>query len=578
MGAPRRRRTRLPTRVLSSPAGFTRRGFLRRAAGSAALLLGGTALSGCGNSEPPAGSGGGGGGGGTAKESPFLHGIASGDPLTDRVILWTRVTPVASEDIAVSVGVYRDAALSQLVGIQSQTATAARDWTVKIDFTGLQPGTTYYYRFASLGFLSVIGRTRTAPTSAQRLRFGVVSCSSYAHGYFNAYAQLAKRADLDVILHLGDYVYEYGNGEYGEARPYEPATEMLTLADYRTRHSYYKRTDPDLQEVHRQHPFITTWDDHETADNSWRDGANNHTEGAEGVWAERKGFGEQAYDEWMPIRLPEPGNPGRIFRKFSYGGLMDLIMLDTRLFDRDEPLGLPPTPADNVADPARKLLGPEQQAWLFDHLDSSTATWKFLGQQIMFGQLKVVGIPDLSSLAPQLSLIPIAGSGGQYLNGDQWDGYQAERSAVFAHLADNSIDNVVVLTGDIHTSWGMDLSPDPNNPVNYNPLTGAGSLAVEYVCTSVTSPGLDQLAPVQDAISLVNPHIKYVDLAQKGYMLFDVTPEQVLGEWWYVSTIAERGGTESFATGLPVAVGSNHLGAAVSAASTPPANPPALAP
>lgn len=577
MGAPRRRRTRLPTRVLSSPAGFTRRGFLRRAAGSAALLLGGSALSGCGNSEPPAG-GGGGVGGGTAKVSPFLHGVASGDPLTDRVILWTRVTPVADEDIAVAVAVYRDTALSQLVGVVSQTATAARDWTVKIDFQGLEPGTTYYYRFASLGFFSVVGRTRTAPASAQHLRFGVVSCSSYAHGYFNAYAQLAKRADLDVILHLGDYVYEYGNGEYGDVRPYEPATEMLTLADYRTRHSYYKRTDPDLQEVHRQHPFITVWDDHETADNSWRDGANNHTEGAEGVWADRKSFGERAYDEWMPIRLPEPGNPGRIFRKFNYGGLMDLIMLDTRLFDRDEQLATPPLPPDNPADPARKMVGPEQKQWLFDQLDSSTATWKFLGQQVMFGQLKVVGIPDLSALAPQLSLIPIAGSGGQYLNGDQWDGYQAERSEVFAHLADNSIDNVVVLTGDIHTSWGMDLSPDPNNPISYNPLTGAGSLAVEYVCTSVTSPGLDQLAPVQDAIRLVNPHMKYIDLAQKGYMLFDVTPEQVLGEWWYVSTITERGGTESFATGLPVAAGSNHLGAAVSAASTPPANPPPLAP
>lgn len=164
------------------------------------------------------------------------------------------------------------------------------------------------------------------------------------------------------------------------------------------------------------------------------------------------------------------------------------MILDTRLYDRDEPLGLPPTPADNPADPARKLLGPEQRQWLFDNLDASSATWKFLGQQVMFGQLKVVGIPSAAAV-PGLSLVPVAGNGGQYLNGDQWDGYQAERSAVFAHLADKGIDNVVVLTGDIHTSWAMDLTPDPNNPVAYNPLTGAGSLAVEYVCTSVTSPG-----------------------------------------------------------------------------------------
>ena len=579
MGAPRRRRTRLPARVLSHPAGFTRRGFLRRAGGATALLLGAPLLSSCGDSGAPLAAGPGSGPGpGPAPVNPFLHGVASGDPLSDRVILWTRVTPIAQEDIAVTVHVYSDAALGQLVGSSSQTASAARDWTVKIDFTGLQPATSYYYRFAAVGHQSVIGRTRTAPASGgDHLRFAVVSCSSLAHGFFNAYAQVARRADLDVVLHLGDYVYEYANNEYGEARTYEPATEMVTLADYRARHSQYKRTDPDLQEVHRQHPFICTWDDHETADNSWRDGANNHTEGAEGVWLQRKGWGQQAYDEWMPIRLPEAGNPDRIWRRFQYGGLMDLLILDTRLYDRDEPLGLPPTPADDPADPDRKLLGPEQQEWLFGHLKSSTATWKFLGQQIMFGQLKVVGIPDATAV-PGLSLIPVAGNGGQYLNGDQWDGYQAERSAVFAHLADNSIDNVVVLTGDIHTSWAMDLTPDPNNPVAYNPLTGEGSLAVEYVCTSVTSPGLDQLAPIQDAISLVNPHIKYVDLAEKGYMLFDVTPERVQGEWWYVSTIAERGGTEAFATGFPVAAGSNRLGAAATAASPSRNNPPVLAP
>lgn len=575
MGAPRRRRSRLPSRVLSLPSGLNRRAFLRRAGGAAALLLGGPAvLSGCGNSDPPAGTG---GDPGPVPENPFKHGVASGDPLTDRVILWTRVTPVAAEDIPVSVSVYRDAALSQRVGIASQTASAARDWTIKIDFTGLEAGTTYYYRFAARGHQSVIGRTRTAPASgAQRLRFGVASCSSYAHGYFNAYAQLARRADLDVVLHLGDYVYEYGSGEYGDTRPYEPATEMITLADYRTRHGYYKRTDPDLQEVHRQHPFIAVWDDHESTDNSWRDGANNHTEGAEGSWAQRKAWAQQAYDEWMPIRYPEAGNVGRIWRRFEFGGLMDLLMLDTRLFDRDEPLGLPPLPPDDPNDPDRKLLGPEQQQWLFDSLSGSTATWKFLGQQIMFGQLKIVGLPDLSAV-PGLNLVPIAGSGGQYLNGDQWDGYQAERSAVFAHLADNAIDNVVVLTGDIHTSWAMDLTPDPNNPIAYNPLTGVGSRAVEYVCTSVTSPGLDQLAPVQDAIRLVNPHMKYVDLSQKGYMVFDVTPERVLGEFWYVSTIAERGGSESLAAAYPVAAGDNRLGAATTG-SEPPANPPPLAP
>lgn len=558
MGAPRRRRTRLPARVLSRPLGLSRRAFLSRLGAATATLLAVPLLPGCGDSTAPDGSG---GGGTPVGESPFKHGVASGDPLSDRVILWTRVTPVASEDIPVVVQVYRDAALSQLVGSQSQTASAARDWTIKIDFAGLMPASSYYYRFHALGHASVIGRTRTAPSSAERLRFAVVSCSSYAHGYFNAYGQIAKRADLDFVLHLGDYVYEYGDGEYGDVRPYEPSHEMISLADYRTRHSYYKRTDADLQEVHRQHPMIAIWDDHESADNSWRDGANNHTEGTEGVWTSRKSWAQQVYDEWMPIRLPEAGNPGKIWRKFSYGGLMDLVLLDTRLYDRDEQLGTPPLPPDNVADPARKLIGPEQMDWLKNQLSQSSAVWKVVGQQVMFGQLKIVGLPDLSVI-PGLSLLPIVGSGGQYLNSDQWDGYQAERSAIFSHLKDQGIDNTVVLTGDIHTSWAMDLTPDPNNPLAYNPLNGTGSLGVEYVCTSVTSPGLEQLAPVQDLIRVLNPHMKYVDLSKKGYMLFDVTPERLQGEWWYVSGITERGGSESFATAFPVAAGDNRLGAA----------------
>lgn len=571
MSGPRRLRSRIR---ITRPRGFSRRDFLRRLGGAASLVLAQPLLSACGDSALTGGSAGG-GNPTTPRSTPFLHGVASGDPLADAVILWTRATPVATEDIPVTVRVYRDTALTQLVGAATQTASAARDWTIKIDFTGLNPGTTYYYQFEAVGFKTVIGRTKTLPVGAvERLRFGVVSCSSLAHGYFNAYRFLAARADIDVVLHLGDYVYEYGTGEYGDVRAYEPATEMTSLADYRTRHSQYKRTDTDLQAVHRQHPFITVWDDHESTDNSWRDGANNHTEGVEGVWPERKAFAQRAYDEWMPIRYPEPGNVNRIWRKFTFGNLMELIMLDTRLFDRDEQLATPLLPPDDPTDPARKLIGAAQMKFLLGSLSNATTTWKFIGQQVMFGQLKVAGLPDLGELPAvggQLNLIPVAGQGGVYLNSDQWDGYQAERNQIFSHLATNSISNTVVLTGDIHTSWAMDLSTDPNNPVTYNPLTGAGSLGVEYVCTSVTSPGLAELAPAQDAISVVNPHMKYIDLEQKGYMVFDVTPERTVGEWWYVSTIAEQGGTESFATAFPCDAGGNRLGAALTAPTTAPA-------
>jgi len=371
-------------------------------------------------------------------------------------------------------------------------------------------------------------------------------------------------ADLDAVLHLGDYLYE-GAGGSGE-RTHAPAREIISLADYRERHGQY-RSDLDLQAMSRQHPFITVWDDHESTNDSWRDGAENHTEGAEGVWAERKGFAQRAYDEWMPIRYPEPGNLARIWRQFRFGELLDLVMLDTRLFDRDQQLGTPPPAA--AGDPGRRLIGPEQRQFLLDALSAPGVTWKLIGQQVMFGQLKVVGTPN------------VINDGGQYLNGDQWDGYRDERQAIFDHIAANGIDNTVVLTGDIHTSWAMDLTPDPNNPVElaggYNPLTGGGSLGVEFVGTSVTSSGLPELAAVQDVLRVVNPHIKYVDLERKGYLLVDVTPTRTTGEWWYLSTIAERGGSESFGTAYPVDAGANRLGAAT-AATTPKAEAPALAP
>ncbi len=242
----------------------------------------------------------------------FRHGVASGDPLADRVILWTRVSGLTSGTADVTYSVWSDAALSQLVTSGTASTNALRDYTVKVDVDGLQPATTYYYRFGAGSAQSTVGRTRTAPQGAtEHLRIGVVSCSSLAHGYFNAYRKIAERSDLDVVLHLGDYIYEYGTNQYGEVRAYEasardPHARGLPHAS----RAQYKQ-DPDLQEAHRQHPFINIWDDHETADNSWRDGANNHTEGdgAEGVWVQRKAWAIQAYYEWLPIRQVDPAQP-----------------------------------------------------------------------------------------------------------------------------------------------------------------------------------------------------------------------------------------------------------------------------
>ncbi|PPE73089.1 hypothetical protein C3942_14790 [Solimonas fluminis] len=549
MSGPRRRSTR-------RKSGLSRRDFLRRAGGAAAfgaLPL----LPGCGSSDPI-------GGGGDAE---FLHGIASGDPLPDRVILWTRVTSTA-EHVPVSYDVASDPEFRHVVQRGSFTTDAARDYTVKVDAAGLQPATTYYYRFRAGGQTSPSGRTRTAPSGAvERLRVGVVSCSSYAHGYFNAYRKLAQRPDLDVVLHLGDYIYEYGTGEYGDARPYEPDHEILTLADYRTRHAYYKR-EADVQAVHRQHPFIAVWDDHETADNSWRDGANNHTEGEEGEWALRKAWAIQAYHEWMPIRTPDLANPERIYRSFRYGDLAEFTMLDTRLIGRDLQASM--LDAGSINDQGRQLIGEPQRNFLATTLAAAGGVkWKFLGQQVMFGQLRV-GLPELSlvtnipveQLRALLQGLPLVSTGGLIINTDQWDGYRAERQRVLDLISGLDLDNVVVLTGDIHSSWAMDISEDPNNPLVYNGLTGEGSRAVEFVCTSVTSPGLEPLNPIAGALRLLNPHMKYVDVARKGYLLLDIVPERVTGEFWYVDTIDAVSENESFGTAFATEDGSNRLSSA----------------
>ncbi|HEY1078007.1 MAG TPA: alkaline phosphatase D family protein [Fontimonas sp.] len=537
---------------------LSRRDFLRRAALGSMAIGSLPLLPSCGSSD---GEGGRGPGGATVE---FRHGVASGDPLSDRVMLWTRVSGLAAGAASVTYSVWADPALTQLVTSGSASTDATRDYTVKVDVTGLQPATSYYYRFESGGAQSPVGRTRTAPQGAtDRLRIGVVSCSSLAHGYFNAYRKVAQRSDLDVVLHLGDYIYEYATGGYGDVRPYEPAHEILTLEDYRTRHAQYKQ-DADLQEAHRQHPFINIWDDHETADNSWRDGANNHTEGEEGVWAQRKAWAIQAYYEWLPIRQVDPAQPERIYRRFRYGDLADLVMLDTRLIGRDLQASL--VDAASINDDDRQLLGTSQLDWLGEQLAEGGTVWKLLGQQVMFGQLRIPSLPELSALTnipveqlqTLLQSLPLVSTGGLVINTDQWDGYRAERARVYALLESLNVENPVVLTGDIHTSWSMDLSPDPGNPLVYNPLTGAGSRGVEFVCTSVTSPGLDELNPLTPVLKLLNPHMKHVNLEQQGYLLLDVTPERLVGEHWYTG-IELGNDVETFGSAYQVEAGGRRL-------------------
>ena len=498
-------------------------------------------------------------------DAVFRHGVASGDPLADRVILWTRVTPqTVSGEVTVAWQVARDPKFGRIMSRGEARTGAARDFTVKIDVPGLEPGTTYYYRFESLGARSAIGRTRTLPRDGvSRLRLGVVSCSNLPQGYFNAYACLARRADLDAVLHLGDYIYEYANAEYGDGSKFgripAPNKEMVALQDYRERHAQYK-ADPDSQEIHRQHPFIVTWDDHEFTNNAWKGGAQNHDpDRGEGDWGVRRGAAVQAYFEWMPIREDAQTRQTRIYRAFRFGDLATLFMLDTRLVGRDQQALRDDTAAIDL--PGRQLLGAEQEGWLAEQMVTSVrgnATWNVLGQQVMF--------------APQTA------TGARAGNPDSWDGYRASRSRVFDMIERAKVGNLAVLTGDVHSSWAYDLPRDPF--AAYDGKTGKGSLGVEFAGTSVSSPsnvgagpdGEQQLAGLRAA----RPHLHYVDGRYRGYFVLDLTRERLQADFYAVATVLDRTTKEKFEKGFVSASGANHLVEVTTPA--PPASAPDPAP
>lgn len=439
---------------------------------------------------------------------PFLHGVASGDPRQDRVILWTRVEAGPEDTPRVDWEIGEDATLERVVARGSLRTSAARDHTVKVDAKGLSPGRTYYYRFATDGAVSPIGRTRTLPGgSPERVRLAVVSCSNYAYGFFNAYAAIAARDDLDAVVHVGDYIYEYANGEYGDGtelgRIPDPPHECTTLADYRRRHAIYKR-DPDLQGAHRQHPFITVWDDHEVANDAWMGGAKNH-QSSEGDWETRKAAAVEAYREWMPIRDPLPSaDPLPIWRRFTFGDLVDLLMLDTRLVGRDEMVAANDDEA--LADPTRSLLGDAQERWLLDALGSSTdagVVWRVLGQQCRMGQLR--------------------NGDGTLASGHPWDGYPLVRDRVLAELERLDVGGNLVLTGDVHSGRAIEVHRDPY----CDPPTGA--LAIELIAPAVCSPISG--ASRKEELLAANPHVRWMDLEHWGYLALELTAAETVATW-----------------------------------------------
>jgi alkaline phosphatase D len=527
--------------------------------------------------------------------APFYHGVASGDPLDDRVIIWTRIT-LDSTFTSAQVEWYlaTDTAFTNVIAQGTETTDASIDFTVKVDVTGLSPNTTYFYVFKYGSVWSLTGRTKTAPTgTTDHLKFAVVSCSNYEAGFFNAYRNIARKHDLDAVIHLGDYIYEYGIGEYGDTgatqRYNDPSHEVVAKDDYRMRYSLY-RLDSSLIRAHQMHPFIAVWDDHESANDAYMDGAENHNPNnvydgvnTEGSWTTRKNVSREVYFEWLPIR-----NSGTsIYRTINYGNLADIFMLDTRIEGRTEQ---PFSILDTNFNSPRDLLGSAQKNWLFNELDASTAKWKVIGNQIIFSPLNVGfaagfndGMPDPTNFDSIVAVESI------FL--DIWDGYPAERQEIIDTIESKGWDNIVILTGDFHSSFAFDVTPTPViYPVAataylpvidtsvYNPATGKGSVAVEFATPSINSANFDEnvgaaasaifenwmnnpieLPPGSGNFFTYNPHMKYTDLDQHGYYILDLKPDSVTANFYFADDILSVTNGEQFGEALRSLDGENYL-------------------
>ncbi|KRI81870.1 alkaline phosphatase D family protein [Acinetobacter pittii] len=515
-------------------------------------------------------------------QADFLHGVASGDPLQDKVILWTRLTPLdLNARLRVTWEIATDDQFKQNLKTGTVQTTKTDDFTVKVDATGLQAGTTYYYRFRFGTKVSPVGQTKTLPVTTNKVSFAVCSCSNYPAGYFYVYREMAKQ-NVDVVIHLGDYIYEYGADGYatedaaklGRTLPSNNNKEIIKLDDYRKRYALY-RQDKDLQAVHQRHPFIVIWDDHELANDTWREGAENH-QSNEGPFLERKLAALQAYFEWMPIRPVSSTDHLNIYRQFNFGSLVQLTMLDTRIIARDKQLeykdymiasGLDAQKFQvDLTDPKRTLMGYTQRDWLVDKLKQSTATWNVIGQQVLMskmwipaellaslGQITSGGtspdtlakmnaqITELVTLKLRLeqgdptltvqekarvtTLVPY--------NLDAWDGYYAEREFLYNKLAELN-KKIIVLAGDTHNAWTSYLYSQKGEYVG-----------VELATSSVSSPGLEkylsiplaQLQQFEFAFTTLIDELAYCNLNQRGYLMVTLDDKQVLSDWIFVDSI-----------------------------------------
>ncbi|AOS96543.1 Phospholipase D precursor [Microbulbifer aggregans] len=543
---------------------FSRRNFIKTALAASGGVMVSTSLQAMSRPELPS-------------QVSFSHGVASGDPLQDAVILWTRATPASSvrdgEPIKVTWELARDEQFVDVLRRGSAETSSGRDYTIKIDVQGLEPNTAYYYRFVGASEQSPVGRTKTLPAGGvEQVKLAVFSCSNYPAGYFNAYALAAQRGDWDAVLHLGDYIYEYPADGYateraaeiGRALPEDNAGEILSLADYRKRYALY-RADNGLQALHAAAPFITVWDDHEVANDAWKGGAENHSP-EEGDFFERRAAAIQAYYEWLPIRPPQGETKPQIYRSFQFGDLIDLHMLDTRVIGRDEQLQFSRYLGEDgsfdgrafgaaLADPERTLLGPTQRNWLAETLQQSTGKWQLLGQQVLMGKMFLPAEilmsyysrgkrPDPTRELVELKMASLKGeplSEAQRgrlqqlvpYNLDAWDGYAVEREALYRHVAELG-KNLVVVAGDTHNAWYNHLKDDSGRLIG-----------LEFATPSVTSPGMESYLQLDERAAQELAHgmpvliddLQYCNLHQRGFMALTFSRDEVRAEWTFVDNI-----------------------------------------
>ena len=588
-------------KFVQNTAGFNRRRFMQGFGSIGITAVGASSLGlvGCGDDDDNFSTD-------IGKTISFDHGIASGDPLSDRVILWTRVTPqtTGSRQFTVKWFMARDEQMRNIVKQGEVTTSAVKDYTVKVDVDGLEANTVYYYQFIVGNKGSRVGKTKTLPVgNVNQVKMAVFSCANYPAGFFHAYADAAKRNDLDVCIHLGDYIYEYartvtdaqGNIVPAYAsqnaaaidREVLPEQEVVSVNEYRARYAQYK-TDADLQDLHAIAPMIAVWDDHELANDAYSGGADNHQPNTEGSWDDRKVAALTAYHEWMPIRTE---TKSEIYRRFDFGNLLSINMLDTRVIGRDKQLNyLDFIKADsmgnvsidankfNVAtnNPERQLLGLRQSNWLVSQLQQSNATWQVLGQQILMGRM-IIPAPVILNLADSrfgvginayLGLVNKAQTNPQALtpreqailaepsvpyNIDAWDGYGSARELVL-NAAKSLNKNLVVLAGDSHNAWANNLTTDNG--------TAAG---VEFATSSVSSPGFEEYIPnipsatLQGVLLQLIPNLKYTDSSRRGYMVITVTSEACQSEWIFVSDILKQTYSSEVGKTLKVLAGENKI-------------------